>query len=219
MSNFIYQKKPKENARLDPLTTLIKLALLPYKATGTKLSIYNNYIYYSENNILQAAIRTLFGDSYNDLRDLSRSLQKAVLWYSSDNKIKHLFDDAIIGLEKLKDTYGDTGKADAVQSYIDILYNSRNNEKDKRKEKKNNEKNVDQDNTEEQECKIHNILKSIWTDDDKEIVIRFFQKIKHYNEQKNKSSEDIDDTINSLETLLLSIHKKIEKEVKILSSI
>ena len=43
----------KENSRLDPLTTLIKLAILPYKPTGTKLSISNNYIHFSENTILQ----------------------------------------------------------------------------------------------------------------------------------------------------------------------
>ena len=44
---------PKENTRLDPLTCLIKLSLLPYKPEGTKLSISNNYIHYSENTIFQ----------------------------------------------------------------------------------------------------------------------------------------------------------------------
>jgi hypothetical protein len=213
MSHFLYQKKNKENSRLDPLTTLIKLAILPYKPKGTKLSIYNNYIYYSENNIFQFAIRTFFGDSYNDLRDMNRSLQKSVLWYSTDLKIKHLFDDAIIGLEKLKETYGETGKADAVQSYIDILYHSKNNDKDKKTEKDKKKSGENESGIEEQEFKIHNILKSSWTEDDKEIVNRYFQKI------KNQSSEDINDTINSLETFLVSIHKKIEKEVKLLLSI
>ncbi len=235
---------PKENTRLDPLTCLIKLSLLPYKPEGTKLSISNNYIHYSENTIFQFAIRKYFGDSYNDLRDLNKSLHKAVAWYYDDPKLKYLFDNAIIGLEKLKKTYGNTGKADAVQSYIDILsgFNRRvmveiNKEKEKIKNRKDhnnssnsvstsyssstsiiNNVNHPQNNpekiAEEHELKIHDILKSIWTDDDKEIVVRFFQKLKG-----SVSEEDIKDNIDGLEALLISIHKKIDKETKILSSI
>jgi hypothetical protein len=226
-SNFFTKK---ENSRLDPLTTLIKLAILPYKPEGTKLSIDNNYIYFSENTIFQFVIRKYFGDSYNDLRDLRRSLHKAVAWYFDESKMKYLFENAIIGLEKLKQTYGNTGKADAVQSYIDILsgFNRRitieiNKEKDKIKNRNkqtddkqtdNKEKDNKKEDIEEHELKIHDILKSIWTDDDKEIVMRFFQKLKNSN-----NKDDTKDTIESLESLLLSIHKKIEKEVKILSSI
>jgi hypothetical protein len=216
---------PKENTRLDPLTCLIKLSLLPYKPEGTKLSISNNYIHYSENTIFQFAIRKYFGDSYNDLRDLNKSLHKAVAWYYDDPKLKYLFDNAIIGLEKLKKTYGNTGKADAVQSYIDILsgFNRRvmleiNKEKDRIKNRKDtNQTNHEKEKekvAEEHELKIHDILKSIWTDDDKEIVLRFFQKLK-----VSTSDEDIKDNIDGLEALLISIHKKIDKETKILSSI
>jgi hypothetical protein len=229
MSN-IFQKilnpLPKENTRLDPLTCLIKLSILPYKPDGTKLSISNNYIHYSENTVFQFAVRKYFGDSYNDLRDLNKSLHKAVAWYFDDPKLKYLFDNAIVGLEKLKKTYGNTGKADAVQSYIDILsgFNRRvmveiNKEKDKIKNRKDqmnqtNQTNNEQKIAEDHELKIHDILKSIWTDDDKEIVLRFFQKIK-----SSLSDEDINDNIDSLEALLISIHKKIDKEAKILLSI
>jgi hypothetical protein len=231
MSKYLLQiLKPgqKENSRLDPLTTLIKLAILPYKPEGTKLSIDSNYINYSENTILQFAIRTYLGDSYNDLRDLNKTLHKAVAWFYDDHKLKYLFEYAIQGLEKLKSTYGNTGKADAVQSYIDILagFNRRNiieinKEKEKIKEHKKNKELKEQPNEqvsnktiEDHELKIHDILKTIWSEDDKEIVYRFFLKLKQSNNQ-----EDIEDNINGLETLLISIHKKIEKEVKILSSI
>jgi len=234
MANYLYKiinPPQKENNRLDPLTTLIKLALLPYKPEGTKLSIDSNYIHYSENTIYQFAVRKYFGDSYNDLRDLNKTLHKAVAWFYDDQKLKYLFDNAIIGLEKLKKTYGNTGKADAVQSYIDILsgFNRRvileinkekdkiKNRKDKDKEKpqeKEKDKDKSEDIQEEHELKIHDILKTIWSDDDKEIVLRFFQKIKNAS-----TDEDVIDSINGLEALLISIHKKIEKEVKILSSI
>ncbi len=235
MANYLYKiinPPQKENNRLDPLTTLIKLAILPYKSEGTKLSIDSNYIHYSENTIYQFAVRKYFGDSYNDLRDLNKTLHKAVAWFYDDPKLKYLFDNAIIGLDKLKKTYGNTGKADAVQSYIDILsgFNRRvmveiNKEKDKIKNRKDRDKDKETKETketkekiddiqEDHELKIHDILKTIWSDDDKEIVLRFFQKIKNAS-----NSEDIEDSINGLEALLISIHKKIEKEVKILSSI
>ena len=240
--------RPKENSRLDPLTTLIKLAILPFKPEGTKLSIDNNYIFYSENTVYQFAVRTYYGNSYNDLRDITKPLHKAVAWYFDDPKMKYLFENAINGLEKLKQTYGNTGKADAVQSYIDILagFNQRvmmeinkekekdkdrERDKEKRKNKPDNQtqtqnqnqnqsqngissNNTNGNETEQQDLKIHNILKSIWTEDDKEIVMHFFQKLKN-----SKSKEDTDDTINSLEALLLSIHKKIEKEIKTLVSL
>jgi hypothetical protein len=167
------------------------------------------------------------------MRDLNKSLHKAVAWYFDDPKLKYLFDNAIIGLEKLKKTYGNTGKADAVQSYIDILsgFNRRvmleiNKEKEKiknRKDHSNNSTQTTQINqvthekvavSEEHELKIHDILKSIWTDDDKEIVLRFFQKLK-----VSASEDDIKDNIDGLEALLISIHKKIDKEAKILLSI
>jgi hypothetical protein len=228
MANYLYKiinPPQKENNRLDPLTTLIKLAILPYKSEGTKLSIDSNYIHYSENTIYQFAVRKYFGDSYNDLRDLNKTLHKAVAWFYDDPKLKYLFDNAIIGLDKLKKTYGNTGKADAVQSYIDILsgFNRRvmveiNKEKDKIKNRKDKDNKDNREKTEDiqedHELKIHDILKTIWSDDDKEIVLRFFQKIKNASH-----AEDIEDSINGLEALLISIHKKIEKEVKILSSI
>ena len=86
---------------------------------------------------------------------------------------------------------------------------------DKDKEKTIDES-INQNNmtTEEHELKLHDILKNVWTEDDKEIVLRFFQKMKSTNNE-----EDIRDDIDGLEALLISIHKKIEKEVKILSSI
>ncbi len=239
MSKFIYQilkPGPKENSRLDPMTTLIKLAILPFKPEGTKLSIDANYINYSENTILQSAVRTYLGDSYNDLRDLNKTLHKAVAWFYDDTKLKYLFDNAILGLEKLKSTYGNTGKADAVQSYIDILsgFNRRNiieinkekekireHENKKNREAKGQSKEQSTEQTqipskiiEDHELKIHDILKTIWSEDDKEIVYRFFLKLK-----QSSTHEDIEDNINGLEALLISIHKKIEKEVKILSSI
>ena len=77
----------------------------------------------------------------------------------------------------------------------------------------NIEKKIENKN-EDNELKLHDVLRNVWSDDDKEIVLRFFYKIK-----MAKNEEDINDTINSIEALLLSIHKKIEKEVKILSSI
>jgi len=259
MASYLYSfvKQPqKDNSRLDPLTTLIKLSILPFKPEGTKLSIDSNYIYYSENTVFQFAVRKYFGDSYNDLRDLNKTLHKAVAWYYDDSKLKYLFENAIIGLEKLKKTYGNTGKADAVQSYIDILsgfnyrvLNDINKEKEKIKnrndnkndarnkpenksnerdklenkpENRSNEKdklenkveNKLENRSEDSDLKLHDVLKNVWSDDDKEIILRFFYKIKTAS-----TEEDINDKINGIEALLLSIHKKIEKEVKILSSI
>ena len=43
----------KNSQILDPFSTIYKLALLSYKPEGSKISIYNNRIYYSEPGLLQ----------------------------------------------------------------------------------------------------------------------------------------------------------------------
>ena len=67
-----------------------------------------------------------------------------------------------------------------------------------------------------------------------DLIVRHFEDVIIANENNVKADriyfplfhlkiatneEDVNDTINGIEALLLSIHKKIEKEVKILSSI
>lgn len=103
--NFIY---PNKNDLLDPLTVIIKLFLYSYKSKGTKLSIYNNKLIIQENTIYQGTLRTIYGDTKNDLNIIQFPIIFACSHYlSSINKKKYLciFEKAINSFDKLKETY------------------------------------------------------------------------------------------------------------------
>ena len=52
---------------IEPLTCMIRLAILAYKPKGTKVCIYENAIYIQEPSLLQGPIRWLSGDNRNDM--------------------------------------------------------------------------------------------------------------------------------------------------------
>ena len=47
---------------LEPLSTILRLIIYIYKEKGTKISIYDNAIYYNEPSFLQGLIRNFNGD-------------------------------------------------------------------------------------------------------------------------------------------------------------
>ena len=55
ISNVFYMKQEK-NMVLDPLTCIIRLAILSFKPVGTKISINNNRITYCEPSIFQGTL-------------------------------------------------------------------------------------------------------------------------------------------------------------------
>lgn len=216
MASYFYSKftsPPKENPRLDPLSTLVKLAILSKKPENTKLSLESNYITFTEPHghwLIQATIRKIYGDSYNDLYYLTKTLHKAIEWYSSDENIKKIIKLSIIGLERLKQTYGKTGKANAVQSYIDILNEITNPTHDEG----DSEKGSDSHHGTLDDVKLHQILKEVWSDNDIKIILGFFERM-----AESKNEEDIESSIKGIEVILQSNHKKIEDQVRILSSL
>jgi len=211
MANYLYSKftyPPKENPRLDPLSTLVKLAILSKKPDQTKLSLDSNYITFTQpyyNKFIQAVVRWSSGDSYNDLWYLTKTLHKAMEWYSSDEDIKKIIKLAADGLERLKTTYGRTGKASSVQSYIDILVE--NDKSAPTEDVKPEEGTLD-------DVKLHQILKEVWTKNDVKIILGFFDRISNADNDK-----EIEYGIDGIEVILKSNHSKIEEQIKILSSI
>lgn len=95
-----------KNLILDPLSCIIRLALLTYKTEGIKISISNNKISYHEPNFLQGTIRWTNGDNRNDLHNLFNPIIKSLEWYSlQNNKINYIFKYSSLGLQKLMNSY------------------------------------------------------------------------------------------------------------------
>lgn len=96
---------------LDPLSVIIKLAILSNKPIGTKLLIQNNIIYFQEPGPFQALCRVIYKSNKTDLQYMYNPINIACLQFLSKSfvektpRIKNLFLCAQNGLKKLIETY------------------------------------------------------------------------------------------------------------------
>ncbi len=96
---------------LDPLSVIIKLAILSNKPVGTKLLIQNNVIYFQEPGPFQSICRLIYKTNKTDLQFLFNPLNIACVHFLSKSfvdktpRMKDLFICAQNGLKKLIETY------------------------------------------------------------------------------------------------------------------
>jgi len=96
---------------LDPLSVIIKLAILSNKPIGTKLCISRNIVYFQEPGIFQGLCRYVFKTNKTDLQYLYNPIELACQYYLSNinikqnPKLKDLFRCAQNGILKLIETY------------------------------------------------------------------------------------------------------------------
>ena len=96
---------------LDPLSVIIKLAILSNKPVGTKLLIKNNVIHFQEPGPFQAVCRVIYKSNKTDLQYMYNPINIACLQFLSKSfvektpRIKNLFLCAQNGLKKLIETY------------------------------------------------------------------------------------------------------------------
>jgi hypothetical protein len=96
---------------LDPLSIIIKLAILSNKPVGTKILIHDNVVYFQEPGIFQALCRYVLKTNKTDLQYMYNPIQIACTYFLTKEfvqatpRIKSLFQCAQLGIEKLKETY------------------------------------------------------------------------------------------------------------------
>lgn len=96
---------------LDPLSVIIKLAIIGNKPVGTKVLIQNNVIYLQEPGPFQALCRLIYKSNKTDLQYMYNPIHIACETFLSKESIqktprlKNLFMCAQNGLKKLIETY------------------------------------------------------------------------------------------------------------------
>jgi hypothetical protein len=96
---------------LDPLSVIIKLAILGNKPIGTKICISRNIIYFQDPGIFQGVCRYFMKTNKTDLQYMYNPIEIACQHYLSKTcvqqnpKLKDLFKCAQNGILKLIDTY------------------------------------------------------------------------------------------------------------------
>jgi hypothetical protein len=96
---------------LDPLSVIIKLAILGNKPIGTKILIQNNIMYFQEPGIFQSITRMFYNSNKTDLQYMYNPIQIACSTFLSKESIqetprlKSLFMSAQEGIKRLIETY------------------------------------------------------------------------------------------------------------------
>jgi hypothetical protein len=112
---------------LDPLTIIIKLAILGNKPIGTKILIQNNVIYLQEPGPFQALCRMIFKSNKTDLQYMYNPIQIACSTFLSKENIKKiprlkdLFVCAQNGIKKLIETYKNCSIISLCLNYYYII--------------------------------------------------------------------------------------------------
>lgn len=122
-----------KNFLLDPLSTIIKLAILSKKSINCKISIKNNIISLNEVGPFQSVVRFYNKTNKNDIHFLSSSIELACINFinNKNDKIDKLFLLAIDGLLNLIQTYKNYPIIiHCLQFYISIIKNHLNDNND-----------------------------------------------------------------------------------------
>lgn len=116
------------NFILDPLSVVITLAMNAFKPVGTKLALYNGCLHLHDSGILQSTVRTLSGDSKDNIKIVNHPLIYACKYFFNNDaeppsdEVIFLFKTARQGLENLLYTYNDDREIKTcLNTYINIL--------------------------------------------------------------------------------------------------
>lgn len=96
---------------LDPLSVIVKLAIISNKPIGTKFRVHQHNILIQETGLWQSTVRMYFGNNKTEIQYLYNPIFLACCQYLSlkfvdkTPNICKLFKAAIKGLENLKETY------------------------------------------------------------------------------------------------------------------
>ena len=175
IKSFIFNSEVK-NYVLDPLTCIVRCAILSFKPVGTKLSINQNKITFVDPNFLQGTIRWTYGDKREDLHNLYSPIIKAFEWYDIESGIhKYLFKQSLEGIDMLLNAYD----KDSIIHHSLVHY------------KKIIQEFIDGKATQDKEISkrespLINNLKELWNNDEIKIIYNILKLIDLINDKEDK---------------------------------
>lgn len=109
---------------LDPLSVIVKLAIIGNKPIGTKILIQNNIISFQEPGYFQGISRIFYKSNKTDIQYLFNPIYLACVTFLSktyvtdvDDRIKSLFNCAQKGIKRLMETYKNCSIINLVLTY------------------------------------------------------------------------------------------------------
>jgi len=187
---------------LDPLSVIVKLAILSNKPIGTKLLIQNNVIYFQEPGPFQSFCRMFYNSNKTDLQYMYNPINIACSHFLSKEfvvktpRIKQLFICAQKGLKNLMETYKNCSILNLTLNYYYALLTNHI-------EQQYNENMFNKDNfTCYYTREICDNLNKQWTEEKIKVVLDIISFLIKYNDNPNN--------VKSLETIMESIDKNTQ---------
>jgi hypothetical protein len=112
---------------LDPLSVIIKLAIIGNKPVGTKILISKNIMYFQEPGPFQALCRVFFKTNKTDLQYMYNPIETACKQFLSKEfvkntpRIKNLFTCAQSGIKRLIETYKTNSIISLTLNYFNVI--------------------------------------------------------------------------------------------------
>jgi hypothetical protein len=190
---------------LDPLSVIIKLAILSNKPIGTKIRIDTNIIYLQEPGPFQSICRYVFKNNKTDIQYFYNPIEMACQHYltktviQQNPKIKDLFKCAQNGLLKLIETYKNCSVMRiCLNYYLSLISNHL--------EEKNNDTLFRKDNMSPfYTSDLINKLTKIWTQEKIKIVLNLTTFL--------SSDDSAELNVRSLETIMEGIDKQVASSI------
>jgi len=191
---------------LDPLSVIVKLAILSNKPVGTKLLIKNNVIYFQEPGPFQSLCRMIYKSNKTDLQYIYNPINIACLHFLSKSfiektpRIKNLFLCAQHGLKKLIETYKSCSIITITLNYYYVLLSNHI-------QQTYNENMFVKDNfTNYYTSNVIDTLHKQWTDEKIKVVLDIIAFLLKYSDNPNnvKSLETIMDSIDTNTQVIIS---------------
>lgn len=192
--NNLFTKPNEKNSIIDPLTCMIRLAVLSFKPIGTKISVNDNKIKFCEPSFFQGPLRWSYGDNREDLHNIFNPIKKALIWYDiSDKTVKDIFLLSIRGIDKLKKAYKDNSMiTHSLEHYITFIDSSMTNFESYNKPQENNN--------------IFNELQTLWNINEIKIINNILTEM-----QTNTDEDELYALINAIESILITKELKVKK--------
>ena len=185
---------PNKNDILDPLSLVIKLYIYSYKPVGTKISILNNKIEFQETGIFQSTVRTINGDTKNDLINmlfpLTYACEKYLDYYNKEKYIE-IFEQVLTSLDKLNQVYQSNEITHNIEQLKNIVSKFIN-------EKKFNPQSIISNYNEpasELKKSFYTQTNSVWTENRLMMLISYIKEID--NSDSNENTQALIISLNS----------------------
>jgi hypothetical protein len=191
---------------LDPLSVIVKLAILSNKPVGTKLLIQNNVIYFQEPGPFQSLCRMVYKSNKTDLQYIYNPINIACLHFLSKSfsektpRIRNLFLCAQNGLKKLIETYKSCSIITITLNYYYVILSNHI------QQSYNENMFVKDSFTNYYTSNIIETLHKQWTDEKIKVVLDIISFLLKYSDNPNnvKSLETIMDSIDTNTQVIIS---------------